>query len=101
MNRKFSCQIFTVVQYLRSEVEFSKTSLASRTRFGVLVLGHKVQVLGIGLEASRPRELPCPQLEDSAIFCNVGILLENARNLAENWQRPFLFSAIGDRQKIF
>ena len=31
------------------------------------------EVLGLGLEASSPRKLPCPQLEDSTIFWNVKI----------------------------
>ena len=39
------------------EVESSRTSLASRTHFEVL-----------GLEASSPRKLACPRLEDSSIF---------------------------------
>ena len=64
----------------------------SRTHFEVLGLG-------FGLEASSPRKLPCPRLEDSTIFCTVELLLENARNLAEILRRPFLFSAIGDRLK--
>ena len=46
--------VFTV---LESEVESLRTSLASRTHFDVL-----------GLEASSPRKLPCPRLEDSSIF---------------------------------
>ena len=58
----------------QSEVEFSRTS--SRTHFEVL-----------GLEASSPRKLP--------IFWTVEILLENAKNLAENLRRPFLFSSSG------
>ena len=66
--------------------------MASRTHF---------EVLGLGLEASSPQKLPCPRLEDSNIFCTVEILLENARNLAENLRRPFLFSAIGDGLKNF
>ena len=41
------------------EVESSRTSLASRTHF---------EVLGLGLEASSPRKLACPRLEDSTIF---------------------------------
>ena len=41
-------------QYFIAEVEFSRTS--SRTLF---------KVLGLGLEASSPRKLPCPRLEDS------------------------------------
>ena len=45
--------------YCKPEVESSRTSLASRTHF---------QVLGLGLEASSPRKLPCPRLEDSTIF---------------------------------
>ena len=49
--------------------------------------------------ASSPRKLPCPRLEDSTIFLTGEILLENARNLAENLQRSFLFSSIGDRLK--
>ena len=61
---------------------------SSRTHF---------QVLGLGLELSSPRKLPCPRVEDSTIFCTV----ENAGNLAENLRRPFLFSAIGGRLKMF
>ena len=44
-----------------AEVESSRTSLASRTDFEVLGLG-------LGLEASSPRKLTCPRLEDSTIF---------------------------------
>ena len=33
-----------------------------------LALTSKLQVLGLGLEASSPRKLPCPRLEDSTIF---------------------------------
>ena len=54
------------------EVEFSRTSLASRTssrtHFEVLGLGLEGQVLGLGLEASSPGKLACPRLEDSTIF---------------------------------
>ena len=56
-------------------------------------LASKPQVLG--LEALGPRKLPCPRLEDSTIFFTVEFMLEYARNLAENLQIPFLFSAFG------
>ena len=62
------------------EVESSRTSLASRTSsrtdFEVLGLGLEGQVLGLGLglEASSPRKLACPRLEDSTIFWEVKIL---------------------------
>ena len=56
------------------EVESSRTSLASRTssrtHFEVLGLGLEGQVLGLGLEASSPRKLACPRLENSTIFWN-------------------------------
>ena len=58
---------FMIICTLYSEVE------SLRTHSAVL-----------GLEVSSPRKLPCPRLEDSTIFCTVEILLENARNLAEN-----------------
>ena len=45
---------------------------SSRTHFEVL--GLKGQVLGLGLEASGPRKLACPRLEDSTIFWIVKIL---------------------------
>ena len=48
-----------------AEMESSRTSLASRTHF---------EVLGLGLEASSPRKLACPRLEDSTIFWIVKIL---------------------------
>ena len=41
---------------------------SSRTDFEVLGLGLEGQVLGLGLEASSPRKLACPRLEDSTIF---------------------------------
>ena len=52
-------------------MESSRTSLASRTssRTDFEVLG-----LGLGLEASSPRKLACPRLEDSTIFWKVKIL---------------------------
>ena len=53
---------------------------SSRTHF---------EVLGLGLKASSPRKLPCHRLEDSIVFWTVKILLESARNLAENLRRPF------------
>ena len=46
------------------------TLLASRTDFEVLGLGLEGQVLGLGLEASSPRKLACPWLENSSIFLN-------------------------------
>ena len=61
-------------------MESSRTSLASRTssrtHFEVLDLGLGLegQVLGLGLEASSPRKLACPRLEDSTIFWIVKIL---------------------------
>ena len=55
-----------------AEVESSRTS--SRTDFEVLGLGLEGQVLGLGLEASSPRKLACPRLEDSTIFWKVEIL---------------------------
>ena len=49
-------------------MESLRTSLASRTHFEVLGLGLEGQVLGLGFEASSPRKLACPRLEDSSIF---------------------------------
>ena len=69
-------------QSLLAEVESSRTSLASRTSsktdFEVLGLGLEGQVLG--LEASSPRKLACPRLEDSTIFWIVKILWSAWKN---------------------
>ena len=58
-------------------MESSRTSLVSRTSsrtdFEVLGLGLEGQVLGLGLEASSPRKLACPRLEDISIFWIVKI----------------------------
>ena len=62
--------------------------------FKFLALASNPQVLR--LEPSSPRKFPCLRFEDSTIFCTV----ENARNLAENLRKLFLFSASGDRLKI-
>ena len=50
-------------------MESSRTSLASRTSSRA-----HFEVLGLGLEASSPRKLACPRLEDSTIFWIVKIL---------------------------
>ena len=42
-------------------------------------------------------KLPCPRLEYSTIFWTVETLLENAKNLAEILQIPFLFSKLEHR----
>ena len=105
--RQISCLLFIsnflFYFYFFIRIESSRTSLASRTssktHFEVLGLGLEGQVLG--LEVSSPRKLPCPRLDDSTIFCTAEILLENARNLAQNLRRPFLFLAVGDRLKNF
>ena len=55
-----------------SEVESARTSLASRTDFEVLGRCLEGQILG--LAASSPRKLACPQLEDSTIFWIVKML---------------------------
>ena len=51
-------------------MESSRTSLTLRTHFEVLSLGLGLegQVHGLGLEASSPRKLSCPRLEDSTFF---------------------------------
>ena len=75
-------------------------SLSSRTHFEVL--GLEGRVLSLGLEASSPRKLPCPRLENSTVFWIVKLMLINAINLAETLRSPFLFSSFGDRlKKIF
>ena len=67
-----------LIWYYQTEVESSRTSLASmtssRTHFEVLGLGLEGQVLGLGLEASSPRNLASPRLEESTIFWIVKIL---------------------------
>ena len=81
-------------------MESSRTSLASRTSsrtdFEVLGLGLGLegQVLGLGLEASSPRKLACPRLEDSTIFWKVKILWSGWKIF---WKACFR----GDRLKNF
>ena len=79
-------------------MESSRTSLASRTsprtHFEVLGLGLEGQVLGLGLEASSPRKLACPRLEDSTSFWIVKVLWSGWKIF---WKTCFR----GDRLKIF
>ena len=93
---KYNIKI-TILNHRTSEVESSRTSLASRTHF---------EVLGLGLEASSPQKLPCPRLEDSTIFeplkfrwktpetlrkiCKDLFLVSSSRyRLKKNFLRPF------------
>ena len=69
---------------LPPKVESSTTSLASRTHF---------EVLGLGLEASSPRKLPCPRLEDRLFF----EWLKFCRSAKNFISSPFFF--FGDRLK--
>ena len=91
-------KIATNYHYWIAEVESSRTSLASRTssrtHFEVLGLGLEGQVLGLGLEASSPRKLACPRLEDSTIFWIVKILWSAWKIF---WKTCFC----GDRLKNF
>ena len=64
-------------------MESLRTSLASRTHF---------EVLGLGLEASSPRKLPCPRLEEF-LEC-----LKFCRWAEKIFSRPFFF---GDHLKKF
>ena len=111
-----------------SEVESSRMSLASRTHFEVLGLGIKAsnpwpwpqghilkslalaskpQVLGLGLKASSPwpwswslrsLKIALSSARGQHYFWIVEILLEYARNLAENLQIPFCFSQLEHRR---
>ena len=58
---------------------------SSRTHFEVLGLGLEGQVLGLGLEASCPRKLACPRLENSSIF----ELLKFCRALEKFFRKRF------------
>ena len=85
-----SCSSELVNQRLKSNTLLSFTSRSNysdqrwsprgrlwpqgRPRFEVLGFGLEGQVLGLGLEASSPRKLACPRLEDSSIFWIVKIL---------------------------
>ena len=78
--------VFTDTHHMvLTEVESSRTSLASRTHF---------EVLGLGLEASSPRKLACPRLEDSSIFWIVKIL-------CSAWKLFWKTFFRGDRLKNF
>ena len=82
--------------YYQTEVESSRASLASMTssRTHFEVLGLEGQVLGLGLEASSPRKLASPRLEDSTIFWIVKILWSAWKLF---WKKFFC----GDRLKNF
>ena len=74
-------------------MESSKTSLASRTHFEVLGLGH---------EASSPRKLPCPRLEDSTIFEPLKFRWKTPETLRKICKDLFLVSSSRDcLKKIF
>ena len=84
------------------EVESSRTSLASRT-------SSRTHFEVLGLEASSPRKLACPRLEDSSIFWIVKILwsawkffgkLFLWRSLEKFLWRPFFFFFFGEHLRL-
>ena len=66
IDHSLSCKLGGYV-IMRPEVESLRTSLASRT-------SSRTDFEVLGLEASSPRKLACPRLEDSTIFWKVKIL---------------------------
>ena len=102
---QYVCILNTKLHKMASEDLFSRCQRWSprgrpwprgRPRLEGQVLG-----LGFGLEASSPRKLACPRLEDSSIFWTVKIFVERLKNFLENvflWRslekflwRPFFF----------
>ena len=63
---------------------------SSRTHF---------KVLRLGLEASSPRKLPCPRLEDSTIFEPLKFRWKTPETLLKICNDLFLVSSSRDRQK--
>ena len=57
--------LYNIENYVTNSVKKTEVE-SSRTHFEVL--GLEGQVLGLDLEASSPRKLACPRLEDSTIF---------------------------------
>ena len=57
------------------------------------------EVLGLGLEASSPRKLPCPRLEDSTIFEPLKFRLKTPETLRKICKDLFLVSSSRDRLK--
>ena len=55
-------------KFCQSSVVKNAEIKSSRTHFEVLGLSLEGQVLSLGLEASSPRKLACPRLEDSTFF---------------------------------
>ena len=88
----------TIVQYtcLGAELESSRTSLASRTSSRT-----HFEVLGLGLEASSPRKLPRPRLEDSTIFEPLEFRWKTPETLRKICKDVFLVSSSRDRLKKF
>ena len=67
--------------------------MVSRTHF---------EVLGLGLEASIPRKLPCPRLENSTIFEPLKFRWKTPDTLRKICKNLFLFSSSRNRlKKIF
>ena len=72
-----------------------RTFLASRTSSRT-----HFEVLGLGLEASSLRKLPCPRLEDSTIFEQLKLRWKTPETLRKICIRPFfLVSSSRDRLK--
>ena len=78
------------LQCLGPEVESSRTSLASRTHF---------EVLGLGLEASSPRKLPCPRLENSTIFKQFKFCWKTPETLRKICVHLFCFPQLEHRRR--
>ena len=78
-----------------TEVESSRTFLASKT-------SSRTDFEVLGLEASSPRKLPCPRLEDSTIFERLKFRWKTPETLRKICKDLFLVFSSRDRlKKIF
>ena len=98
MLRSFSRSFFSYARILMMLVVMTNTTSIKATRLlrSSLLWVSEVEssrthseVLGLGLDAYKYSKISLSSAKDSTIFWIMKILLENARNLAENLSRPF------------
>ena len=100
------------IKFLNQKIFLARLKSASKQRWSPqgrpcprghilksLALASKPEVLGLGLEASSPRKLPCPQLENSTFFEQLKFRWKTPKTSRKICEHLFCFPQLEHRRR--